>query len=198
VPPRFGLSIPYQMLRDSTRHLLRRLRGSREVLDAFKETNPPTPIAHSPTEDELIEAWHWQTYALAVQVFAAMTVEAALNTYGMARFGEQEFERCFRWDGPIGRLRRLAKYGAGVKLKKSHELYRAVASLMAKRDSIVHMQSFEELLDEYGQQTAPPRPQRDLWADADEAIREMDLFLQRFWELDPDPTIQMMLMPVST
>lgn len=192
-PSRVGLSIPYQNLRYSAFQLYRRLVESETILD--RATRDPSAV--EPSSPDALEAWHWQTYAWAVQVFAAMTVEAALNTYGVARFGEQEFER-FRWNGPVRRLRRMAKYGAGLTLEESHELCRLVASLMEKRDGIVHMQSDEELLDEHGRQTAAPRSQRDLWTDADEAVDEMEEFLQKFALLDPDPSIQMVLMVMDS
>ncbi len=56
--------------------MLGEVRNALPVRQPADESNP------------LVEAsFYWETYALAVQVFAGMTVDALLNTYGLVRFG---------------------------------------------------------------------------------------------------------------
>ncbi len=174
------------MLRDSTHHFRALLAESRTLLDTFPEHAAASSVTWlSPAE--AATAWHWQTYAWAVQVFAAMTAEAALNTYGMVRFGPDEFERHFRWNNPVVRLKRMAQYGAGVRLKNKYPLVRTLASLMAKRDGIVHMQSNQDLPDKTGRMVSSSGPPPDWLAGADAAIQEMEAFLVGLRQLDPDP-----------
>jgi hypothetical protein len=42
-----------------------------------------------------------QMYSRAVQVFAALTVEALVNEYGYLRLGERDFEKLFKKQVPI-------------------------------------------------------------------------------------------------
>jgi hypothetical protein len=146
-----------------------------------------------------VEAWHWDTYALATQVFAAMTVEAQINTYGLVRFGEELFEqRRFRWQGPVPRLKNMVAEGCGVTLTGADELVRTLASLMRKRNPIVHMQCNEEKFDKEGHiiQAAPPPP--DHFAGAQAAVQEMQAFLGGFPTLvahnDPESLTYIMAM----
>jgi len=174
-----GFTIPFQGLYHSTLHFWQRLQAAR--------------VSH----DDPIETWHWDTYALAAQVFAALTAEAQLNTYGLVRFGEELFEREFRWKGPITRLQRMVARGAGVELPRSDALVRTLASLMDKRDPIVHMQSNEEKFDHSGHiiKAAPPPPHHLGRAQA--AVEEMRAFLGGFAALvsqhDPESLAYIMM-----
>jgi len=131
--------------------------------------------------DPLVEAsFFWETYALAVQVFAGMTVEAVLNTYGLVRFGEEQFRRFFRPKGPVQRLKMMMEYGPGIRLTNDDDLVRTLSSLINKRNPIVHMQSDEEIFDTAGRIVrAVPTPVDEL-AGAEAAVAEMEDFLNRF------------------
>jgi hypothetical protein len=112
-----------------------------------------------------------------------MTAEAQLNTYGLVRFGEDVFEQQFRWKGPVKRLKRMMARGAGIELGNGDVLVQTLASLMSKRDPIVHMQSNEEVFDQAGSVIrAAPRPPDHLGG-AEAAVREMEDFVRGFAEL---------------
>ena len=145
-----GFSIPWQMLRHSTLQFRRRLQAALE-----------------PGADSL-EAWHWDTYALATQVFAAMAAEAQLNTYGLVRFEPALFEE-LRWMKVVKRLKRMAALGAGVDLQDSDALVQMLTSLAGKRNPIVHMHANEEVFDQDGRIIRPAPPPPDYLAGADAA-----------------------------
>jgi hypothetical protein len=157
-----GFSIPWQMLRQSTLHFLRRMQAAR--------------ASHADPE----ETWHWDSYALATQVFAAMTAEAVLNTYGLVRFEPELLER-LRWIVPVvKRLKRMLVLGAGVELQDPDDLVRTLASLANRRNSIVHMQANEEVFDQAGHIIRPAPPPPDHVAGAEAAVQEMEAFLIGF------------------
>jgi hypothetical protein len=160
-----GFTIPFQWLRMGAHQFWEKLQAARA-----SHANPTETI-------------HWDTYALATQVFAAMTVEAQLNTYGFVRFGEALFRKQFQRKGPVERLKRMAVSGAGVRLGDGDPLVRTLVSLVRKRNPIVHMQSNEEVFDQAGNIIQPaPRPPDHL-ADAKTAIEEMEAFVRAFAEL---------------
>ena len=71
----------------------------------------------------------------------------------------------------------------GVQLSDGDAIVRTLASLVRKRNPIVHMQSDEELFDQTGRIIQPaPRPPDHL-ADAKSAIEEMEAFVHGFAEL---------------
>lgn len=174
--PVTGFSIPFQFLRHSTHHLWRMLGEARNAL--------PKETERIDDSNPLVDASvHWETYALAVQVFAGMTVESVLNTYGLVRFGEQQFRDYFQMKGPVARFKAMMEWGPGLKLNDGDEVVRTLSSLAAKRNLIVHMQSDEEVFDQQGKIIRPAPPPLDELAGAKAAIQEMDLFLRGFAEL---------------
>lgn len=129
----------------------------------------------------LIEAsFFWETYALAVQVFAGMTVEAVLNTYGLVRFGEELFKRYFRQGGPVQRLKLMMEYGPEIKLTNDDHMIHTLGSLVNKRNPIVHMQSDEEVFESDGRIILPAPAPVDELAGAENAVSEMEEFLRSF------------------
>lgn len=158
-----GFTIPFMALRLGALHFLKIAQAAQEL----------------PTDPE--QAFHWDTYARAAQVFAAMAAEAQLNTYGLVRFGEELYAaKEFRSVGAVKRLKRIALRSAGVQLADDDPLVLGLRSLMAKRNPIVHMQADEEVFNHDGQiiRAAPPPP--ELLVDAPAAIQEMEAFLQGF------------------
>ena len=132
-----------------------------------------------PTDRE--QAFHWDTYARAAQVFAAMAAEAQLNTYGLVRFGGRLYAaKEFRRLGPAARLKHIALRSVGVPIPDNDPLVLGLRSLMAKRNPIVHMQADEEEFDNDGHivRAAPPPPEHVV--DAPQAIVEMEEFLRAF------------------
>lgn len=190
-PVRVGFGIPAPALRRSALHFWKLL----EEAEAFRNA----PAADQPVDnpDWRLEdaAAHLESYAWAVQVFAAVTVEAALNTYGLVRFNAEQFELHFRFAGPVPRLKAMLAFGAGVNLDDDDALVTTLKSLMAKRDRIVHMQSDEEQLDSGAadQPSAAPDPV----AEAKAALQDMDVFFRRWGELlvQGDPEAWVFVMP---
>jgi hypothetical protein len=153
------------MLRQSALHFQRRMQAARA------------------TDADPVEAWHWDTYALATQVFSAMAAEALLNTYGLVRFEPDLFEE-LRWTpSTVKRLKRMVALGTGIELQDTDALVRTLTSLMQKRNPIVHMQANEEVFDHAGHIIQPAPPPQDHVAGADAAIQEMETFLRGFAEL---------------
>jgi hypothetical protein len=160
-----GFSIPWQMLRQGALHFQRRMNAAR--------ANHADPM----------ETWHWDTYALATQVFAAMAAEALLNTYGLVRFEPDLLEKLQWTPSTVKRLKRMVALGAGIQLQDSDALVRTLASLMEKRNPIVHMQANEEVFDHDGHIIRPAPPPPDHLAGANAAVQEMETFLRGFAEL---------------
>ena len=158
-----GFSIPFMALRLGALHFLK--------------------LAHKaqaqPTDPE--QGFHWDTYALAAQVFAAMAAEAQLNTYGLVRFGENLYATDeFRNRGPVKRLKRIGLRSVGVQIADHDPLVLGLRSLLAKRNPIVHMQADEEAFDKDGHIIRPAPPLPEHLVDAPRAIVEMEEFLRGF------------------
>ncbi len=136
-----------------------------------------------------------QHYSMAVQVFAAMTVEAALNTYGIARFEQQDFEKCFR-RGPIKqRFQKMIECAGLPPLADDSESIVILEQIMRRRHAFAHYQCDERIyVDGYGYgepKTNDLEGQLYKWPSASlgtaqTAFSEMNRFLELFRELDPE------------
>lgn len=178
--PISGFTIPFMTLRLAAHHFLK----SAQVAQA------------QPTDRE--QAFHWDSYALAAQVFAAMAAEAQLNTYGLVRFGEELYAgREFRRLGPVKRLKHIALRSVGVSITDDDPLMVHLRSLMAKRNPIVHMQADEEVFDHDGHIIRAAQPPPEHLVDAPAAIQEMEEFLRGFaaWVGRHDVDNLMQVMP---
>lgn len=128
-----------------------------------------------------------QLYSQATIVFAAMTAEAALNTYGLLRFGEETFEKHFAFRGPAKRLRRLARYGAGREVPWDDPMLLALTRLVGVRNSIAHTRSEESRMDAAGVFHTSTTQRRFNWAsEVESLVQDMDTFLTQFAALDPE------------
>jgi hypothetical protein len=88
-----------------------------------------------------------ERYSLAIQVFAAMIIEAAISFYAVLRFGGEKHDDHFRWGSADKRLRAALRH-AGADLQDDAEILRLVRSVMDGRHTIVHPFSAEFLGDE--------------------------------------------------
>jgi hypothetical protein len=157
----------------------------------FVDLRSDTLALHKQLEDALNRAepvlYDVQLYARATVVFACMTIEAALNTYGLIRFGEAQFERHFAYDGPARRLCRLLRFGAGLELPLDHPMLAAVERVVKIRNAIVHIRSEESRFDESGVVRSSTKKTRNNWAgEVDGVLQDMDLFLTHFPDADPE------------
>ncbi len=127
-----------------------------------------------------------QMYSRAVQVFAAMAVEAALNCYGLMWFGEAGFEKYFKRCPTVPKLKKLAKICAGKELNDTDEIVRLASSLMVKRNAHVHPRAEESSPDAQGvfRIVTQKRQPRRYPSAGHEAAAELNRFLELFAGLD--------------
>jgi hypothetical protein len=126
-------------------------------------------------------------YSRAIQVFASMAAEAALNAYGLMWFGETDFERHFRQKKPVeNKLKALIRAVLGRELSNDDETVRLLVSLRRKRNAHVHPQAEESTFDAEGvfrTVTKDDRPRPHPSAGF-EAAQEVHRFLELFAALD--------------
>jgi len=183
IPNQGGFSLPY-------RELLANVQRFYVWLDAAAATD--SVVLSSETDAAafrrgVAELMDRQMLSRAVQVFAGMTAESALNTYGLIRFGEATFERCFARRGPVWRLTEMAKHGAGRVLAKGDPLVCTLESLCEKRNRLVHPRAEEAAFDRSMTLVPASTPQAHRYlTEADAAYREVHAFLRAFADLDSE------------
>ena len=92
-----------------------------------------------------------QMYSRAVQVFAALTVEAFVNEYGYLRLGETDFEKLFKRQIPIAvKLTTILREVLGT-FDENAEIVNVVRSLATRRNRLVHPRPEMEGLMEDGE-----------------------------------------------
>jgi len=125
-------------------------------------------------------------YSLAVQVFAAATVEAAISLYAVVVFGGENHDEHFRWAPADKRLRKIFTH-AGLDVNEDAEVLGLVREIMDARHRIVHPFSVEYLGSEQATIEVPNRPGPDESADAAQvATRRVDRFFALMHEIDPE------------
>ena len=155
-------------------------RAMRRFLTDLSRAEDEYRVEVSATRDKLgIAAEYEETpdvhrYSFAVQVFAAMTIEAAISFYAVLRFGGEHHDKHFRWDASEKRLASAFRF-AGLPLADDAQILTVVNRVMKARHAIVHPFSTEYLGDEQATISAPDRPEpdesaaaaRDIAADVD-------------------------------
>jgi hypothetical protein len=91
---------------------------------------------------EFIETPEIERLSWAVQIFAAMTIEALISFYAVLRFGGEHHDAHFRWESPDKRLRKALRH-AGVELDEDTEILMVVRDIMEARHAIAHPFSAE-------------------------------------------------------
>ncbi len=167
--------------------LYRAMRGFLNDLERAEETYRKEVIAIREklrVPAEYSETPDVERYSLAIQVFAAMTIEAAISFYAVLRFGGENHDEHFRWGSADGRLR-TALNQAGVSLGEDAEILQLVRVVMEARHNIVHPFSAEFKGTEQATIQVPHRPFPDVTAAAARtAIRYVDRFFELLRELD--------------
>jgi hypothetical protein len=171
---------PHDELYRAMRGFLKDLQGAeeayREEVIAIRK-NLQVPAQYTETPDV-------ERYSLAIQVFAAMTIEAAISFYAVLRFGGENHDEHFRWGSADNRLRTAFDH-AGIDSGDDAEILRIVRDVMGARHQIVHPFSAEFLGTEQATIQAPHRPFPDVSAAAGRrAIENVDRFFELMRQLD--------------
>jgi len=114
----------------------------------------------------------------AVEAFACFALEAAVNTYGVLRFGEDQFYSALERLPLKDKLKRAVKDGEGVTLEDSDEILQIVGRRVNSRDAIVHPKShqYHPVTKKLISKTkVSPRPPIDR---ATDALADMNRFFQ--------------------
>jgi hypothetical protein len=175
------LSIPHEGLYRATRLFLEDLQSAedsyRQEVLAIRE-KLGVPAVYRETD-------HVQRFSMAVQVFAAMTMEAVISFYAVLRFGGEKHDEHFRWDPALKRLQKALKH-AGVQLDDEAEILELVRSVMEGRHRIVHAFTVEYSGSEQATIQQPDRQGPDeTAAAARRAMEGLDRFLALLREVDP-------------
>jgi hypothetical protein len=181
---RGGFSVPFKEIRDNVRELSGLLASAADQVETEMSANG------SKTDDLILRlpesVFDLQLYSRAIQVFGAMAVEAALNTYGLMRFGADQLEA---YRGGIKRkLHDFLDHKYATPFAKDDPVVIAMGRLVARRNAIVHAKADESTVDEHGQFTyVTPRNWPPVTVEAAVAsIDEMELFFKEFPHRDPD------------
>ncbi len=175
------LTIPYQGLYRHMHAFLKDLERAeaeyRQEVNAIRE-KLGVPAFYSETLDV-------ERYSLAVQVFAAFTIEAAINFYAVLRFGGENYDEHFADGGAANRLQRALQQ-AGITVENDAEILRVVRRVMEGRHPIVHPITVEYSGTEQATIRNPDRPGPDeSAAAARRRVADVDRFLELMREVDP-------------
>ncbi len=188
MPTPGGFSQPHRELYDDIQRLLGQMRNA---IQAAEERSATLRASGDEIRAQLALAdLEAQMYSRAIQVFAAMAAEAALNVYGLMWFGETDFERHFERKNPTKKLKALTRSVLGRELSRADEIVRLLDSLSRKRNAHVHPQAEESAFDTQGvvrTVTKGHRPKLHPSAGC-EAAQEVHRFLELFAALDARTT----------
>lgn len=117
----------------------------------------------------------------AVKVFAAMSVEAFLNFYGVLRIGQARFDSELERAGPVLKLKKLFKTCENVQLQDNDLLVQLVDKVARRRNRLVHPRVLE-----VGEEPAQVNRNGDKIPEvAREAVADMVAFFVEFGNRDP-------------
>lgn len=186
LPDRGGFSLPFSELRKNTLALYELLSTAQRALE-----NEVAAIEAQPSPSVVVQMPHSildvQLYSRAVQVFAAMSVEAALNAYGLMRFGAAEFDAYEKLrHGPRRKLLELLDHEYAGRPSDDSEIVQCVDRLVARRNALVHQQSDESTI---GVNAVLSYVSDIRWPDVTmtagtAAIKDMQAFFSTFPNLD--------------
>ena len=168
---------PHDELYRAMRGFLNDLKGAEETYRkevAQIRAKLQIPVQYTETPDV-------ERYSLAVQVFAAMTIEAAISFYAVLRFGGEHHDEHFRWGSPDnGGMENVTATS-----QNDAEILRVLRTVMDARNAIVHPFSAEFKGTEQATIQVPHRPFPDVSAAAARnAIRHVERFFELLRELD--------------
>jgi hypothetical protein len=127
-----------------------------------------------------------ERYSLAVQLFAAMTVDALVSFFVILRFGGAHHDDHSRWPPTDQRLRKALDH-VGVPISDDAEVLGLIRKLMEARHRIAHPHSVELLGSEQAAIEIPDRRGPDYTAvAAREAVAIVNRVFEILRDLDPD------------
>lgn len=175
------LTIPYDGLYRHMHSFLKDLeRAEEEYRKEVKAIRQKlrVPAFHSETRDV-------ERYSLAVQIFAAFTIEALISFYAVLRFGGDKYDKYFTDGGAANRLQRALEQ-AGIAVADDAEILCVVRRVMKGRHPIVHPFTVEYSGTDQATIQSPDRPGPDeSAAAARKAIADVNRFLELLREADP-------------
>src|SRR5437660_3887337 len=118
--------------------LYRAMRGFLNDLEGAEETYRKEVVAirkKLQVAAEYTETPDVERYSLAIQVFAAMTIEAAISFYAVLRFGGEKHDDHFRWGSADKRLAAALRH-VGITFPDDAQILSVVRSVMDARHSI--------------------------------------------------------------
>jgi len=135
---------------------------------------------------------HVERYSMAVQVLVAMTLEGAIDLYGVVKFGEGDDCKTWKWfhnKGPGGKLQEMIKAAKGIDLDDDAEILQIVKKVFKARNAFVHPKSDETVFDDAGNplrvRTEHLFPGQD-GNHARAAYEDLSRFLRLLHDIDPD------------
>lgn len=175
------LTIPYDRLYRHMHGFFKDLERAeeeyRQEVKAIRE-KLGVPAVYTETRDV-------ERYSLAVQVFAAFTIEALMSFYAVLRFGGQNYDKYFTEGGAANRLQRALEQ-AGIAVADDAEILCVVRRVMKGRHPIVHPFTVEYSGTDQATIQRPDRPGPDeSAAGARKAVADVDRFLELLREADP-------------
>jgi hypothetical protein len=177
-----ALTIPFQGPYRATRGFLKDLTKAEaayreEIVEIRSKLNVDAEYHDTPDVQRL---------SLAVQTFAALTIEAAVSFYAVMRFGGDNHGEHFRWGQVVDHLARICHH-CGVPLASDSELLKLVRELMEARHRIVHPFSAEFSGTRKASIQSPARVfPDDSAAAAREAVANLDRAFGLLQQLDPE------------
>ena len=138
--------------------------------------SPPYEEVRIPFQDFLDTHMH----AEAAIMFAALSIEAFLNLYGVMRFEEDFYERQFERLGPRAKVAAIVVACLSRVLDDSDELLQIVGRIASARNDLAHPKA-REIRDGRVLSEPPPPYER-----ARQAVADAERFFALFVGLDPD------------
>jgi hypothetical protein len=176
-----GFSMPHHDLYADAMRLFDLMRQAVETVNAgmngreWKREGLHAMIPHA--------AWDVSMFARAVELFSALAVESAINTYGLVRYGELEFEGKLGGNVPlIDKLRGVLEPVLGRPIDDGDELVVLVRHVAAKRRELVHRRSDESRIDAEGKMSSVTPVQE---GGTPETAAESLAIMRRFFEIFP-------------
>jgi hypothetical protein len=161
-------------LENRIEELEKKLRVEQATLDESTITSYIVHITESDTNQ-------LDAVCVATQIFACMAVEAFLNYYGVRRLGEEFYKRNLERLGINQKLEILITICTQELVEDKDEIVLIVKRMFDRRNSLVHPKSKKVGL--INGKFVFPEPINHL-EQAEQAVREMKLFFEKFEELD--------------
>lgn len=145
----------------------------KELGETLKNENIPKKLGQLVDERDLASD--------VTRIFAAMSVEAFLNFYGVARIGKSDFSAHFERLPIVSKTRKLFLVCDGQSISETDPLIVALKLVSQGRNSLVHHKATQALIDDPEPKSSTQIPQK-----AQEAVQAMDDFFAEVRVLQPE------------